>query len=419
LAAAIAVVGVEVTLIGLTLTGATMLQRDLSLADDLAFGLSVAATGLAFTGLAALAAQVAATGRGAGAVGAAVLGLAFLLRAFGDTDRAQGGSGWASWLSPLGWANQTRVFVDTRWWPILLPLAFALVTGGVAWVLAGRRDQGAGLVAARNGPAEAAKDLLSLSGLVWRRTRGSLLAWGGGAAALGLTMGPIISDMTGYIRDNPYIAAALGVRPDSGLAEVTAGFTALITAYMALLMAAFAILAVNAFHSDELAGLIARQLAEPVSRRRLLASVESMAGLGALLGMSVAGVSYLLVVAADDDLGREAALDVATATLHAFPGLILTVALASFLVAALPKLTVLNWIPFSYAFAYSIVGQALNFPEWCRYLSPLSALAFSPDEAWSREAMESLLARAAVLLAVAAALFYAGHRRFAARDLLA
>ncbi|MDR2252671.1 MAG: hypothetical protein LBD97_02215, partial [Bifidobacteriaceae bacterium] len=135
LAAALAVTAAEVTLIGLSLGFGCMAYPSLGKGDCIAFGLAVAGTGLAFTGVGAVAAQVANSGRAAAGLGAAVLGAAFLARAVGDTAAVRGEPAWASWISPLGWANQTRVFVDLRCWPLLLTLAFALVAGAAGVLL--------------------------------------------------------------------------------------------------------------------------------------------------------------------------------------------------------------------------------------------------------------------------------------------
>lgn len=78
-------------------------------------------------------------------------GRAELVRAAGDSLTEHGSL--LSWFSPLAWSQQTRPFVDGRWWPLLLSLGLAAVTTAGAFALAGRRDLGAGLRAARRGPA--------------------------------------------------------------------------------------------------------------------------------------------------------------------------------------------------------------------------------------------------------------------------
>ncbi|MDR2453758.1 MAG: hypothetical protein LBD51_04270 [Bifidobacteriaceae bacterium] len=411
LAAAVAVTAAEVTGIGLALGFGAMLYPELDPTDCLALGLAIAATGLAFTGLGALAAQVSGTGRGAAGLGAAVLGGAFLARAVGDTAAARGDSAWASWLSPLGWPNQTRVFVDLRWWPILLSLAFALVTGAAAAFLAARRDHGAGLVAPRAGPARASAALAGPLGLVWRRTRVSLLGWTAGAVTLALCMGPVLGSLSDYLTDNPVMSEWLGLDPAAGASAVIEGFTALIILYLAMLLAASAISAVGAFPGDERQGFAARQLAEPVARERLLGATLGGATASTLVGFGLAAGAYVLVVALNPTVSPGLAADVAAASLRALPGLVATVALAGFLVAAFPRLAALSWAPFAYAFAHVILGPALKLPDWTRYLSPLSAVPYSPATAPDWPAL-------ATLLVAAAALAFAAFRRFRTRDLL-
>ena len=58
-----------------------------------------------------------------GAVGAA-LGAAYILRAAGDA-----GDGILSWLSPIGWGQQTLPYVQNRWWPLLVPLVVTCGAG--------------------------------------------------------------------------------------------------------------------------------------------------------------------------------------------------------------------------------------------------------------------------------------------------
>ena len=120
-------------------------------AGSVALGASLGGVGLAFAGVAVLAMQVnQSTGGAYGVVGAAI-GLAYALRAAGDV-----GDGTLSWLSPIGWGQAMRPFADERWWPLLLMLGFGAVLVVAAFALLERRDDGAGLVAPRPGPAHAA-----------------------------------------------------------------------------------------------------------------------------------------------------------------------------------------------------------------------------------------------------------------------
>lgn len=92
-------------------------------AGSVALALGIAACGLVFAGVAAIAAQLASGARSARGIAIGAVGVAFMLRAVGD-------AGSLSWLSPLGWVGLVRPFAGERWWVLVLPLVLAVVRGG-------------------------------------------------------------------------------------------------------------------------------------------------------------------------------------------------------------------------------------------------------------------------------------------------
>ena len=125
--------------------------------------------------------------RAAAGLAGAGLGAAFVLRAGGDLASPQGST--LSWLSPLGWAQQTAPFVLDRWWPLSLVLGFAVVTVSVGFVLADRRDLAASLFAVRPGPSNASDALETPLGLALRLQRASILGWAASLFVAGLLFG--------------------------------------------------------------------------------------------------------------------------------------------------------------------------------------------------------------------------------------
>src|SRR5690606_40840324 len=111
-------------------------------------------------------AQLTERARAASGTAMAVLGAAFVVRGIGDVLEPTGS--WLSWFSPIAWAQQTRLYVDLRWWPLALSAALTAGLLVVAVLLTQRRDLGAGLRPARPGPATAGTSLLSASGLARR-----------------------------------------------------------------------------------------------------------------------------------------------------------------------------------------------------------------------------------------------------------
>ena len=135
-------------------------------AGSAALALGIGCCGLAFTGVAAVAAQLTSSASTARGIALAVLGVAFVLRGVGDSAGAAGPS-WLSWASPLAWIQLAQPFAAERWWVLALPLAVAAGGTGLAFELAARRDQGAGLLPDRPGRATASAFLRSSC----RRTR--------------------------------------------------------------------------------------------------------------------------------------------------------------------------------------------------------------------------------------------------------
>ena len=82
---------------------AGLLTTDVPPAGSLAFGLALAGSGLVFSAVAAVAAQLSTGARTARGIAFGVLGVAFALRAVGDAS-----TGTLSWFSPLGWSLAVR-----------------------------------------------------------------------------------------------------------------------------------------------------------------------------------------------------------------------------------------------------------------------------------------------------------------------
>lgn len=139
---------------------------------SLLFGAGQTAVGVVFAAVAAVTVQLNEHARGASALAGAALALAYTLRAAGDM--AEVGGNALSWLSPIGWAQQTRVYVDGRWWPLALALALALVLVASGYWLSTRRDVGASLMQTRPGPAHARDRLATPLGLAWRLHRSNV-----------------------------------------------------------------------------------------------------------------------------------------------------------------------------------------------------------------------------------------------------
>ncbi|CAN5235095.1 hypothetical protein BH23ACT9_BH23ACT9_12940 [soil metagenome] len=159
--AAALVVGIGAAMIAGAIVSLALTASGLGGLGALTAGTAIAGVGAVFAAVAAVTAQVAWTARGANGAAGAAIALAFLLRAVGDAlgEVASSGveliSAWPSWGSPIGWGQQVRPYHQDAVSVLALFAVAAVALVGLAVGLSNRRDVGAGMIAARPGPASA------------------------------------------------------------------------------------------------------------------------------------------------------------------------------------------------------------------------------------------------------------------------
>ncbi|MDR2985458.1 MAG: ABC transporter permease, partial [Nocardiopsaceae bacterium] len=225
-AALVIAVSANIALAVLVTAGLVLLG--LPAAGTISLALAIAGSGLVFTAVAALCAQVASTARGARGLAILVIGATYLFRAVGDSSGPHGPH-WLSWLSPIGWAELIRSFGTIRWWVLALPVAVAVIVTAAAAFLAVRRDYDAGMLPQRPGPASARAWLRSPFALALRLHIGGLIAWMAGAVIYGVIVGSAAKGIGGLLGSDRirHIVVELGGKSaltDAYLAAII-GFT--------------------------------------------------------------------------------------------------------------------------------------------------------------------------------------------------
>ncbi len=344
---------------------AGLLGTDIPAAGSLAFGAALAGSGLVFTAVAAVAAQLSPSARVARGIAFAVLGTAFTLRAVGDA-----GSGALSWLSPLGWSLQVRPYAGDRWWVLLLHLATTAVLTVVAYRLLAGRDVGAGLIAERAGPGTAGPGLRGVVGLTWRLDRGAVLVWTVGLCLYGVLMGSVAHGIGDELGDSTVardIVARMG-----GTSALEQAFLAVAFAMLGMVAAAFAVSLTLRLHQEEAAQRTETTLAGAVSRTRWLASHLVAALAGSAAAILVAGVAAGLVygIAADDVAGKLTVV-VGTAAVQ-LPAVWLLSAVTLALFGLAPRFTPVAWGVLVAFIALYLIGSLAEFPQWVLDLEPFA-----------------------------------------------
>jgi ABC-2 type transport system permease protein len=403
LAAALGLAAIATTAVGLVITGA-LVAGGLGAVDSLATGLGTGLTALAFAGVAAVAAQLTEHARAASGTALALLGVAVVVRGAGDIAE-QGGSA-LSWLSPVAWTQQTRAFVDLRWWPLLLTAGIVAGAGALAWRLAGRRDLGAGLVRPRPGPAQASAALSGPVALAARLQRGAVLSWATGLFVLGLVLGSLGDAVAAMLADAPQFAEFLASAPG---ADPTETFFAATLLYVGLGAGAYAASSVLRMRGEETSGRVEPLLATALSRLH-------WAGAGLVV---TAGAAVVLLVAGGLGMGISAAVvagdaglvaTLAGAALAYLPAVLLVAGIAAALFGLAPRATPLVWVVVGYAVVLGMLGGLLGLPQWVLDTSPFGVTPALPGA-------ELEAAPLVVLGALAAGLLAAGLAGIRRRDL--
>jgi ABC-2 type transport system permease protein len=359
--------------------------------------------GLVFAGITALTVQVTEYSRAATGIAGAALGAAWAVRAAGDMLRDYGSP--LSWCSPLAWSNQTRPYVDGRWWPLLLSVGLAVAAAAVGYALSARRDVGAGLVAARPGEPVAAPWLRSPLAVAFRLQRASLIWWTVALAVLGFMFGGLgdqIADPEDMSQDR---IEMFGGSVDTLLD----GYLGVITLFTAAYAGIMVVLGVQAVRSEETKGRAEPVLATATSRWSWFGSYLAVISLGLVGLLVVAGFATGTGAAVSAGDGSYI-WDLTMAHLAHAPGVLVLLGIAALLFGVLPRTIAVTWAVLGYSLFLGLFGTIMDLPQWAHNLSPIAHIGQPPLDSISWSA-------AMILLVAAAALMATGLARFRRRDL--
>ncbi|MGO1359492.1 MAG: ABC transporter permease [Brevibacterium aurantiacum] len=362
----------------------------------LLFGASIAAAGCVFAAISAVTVQLTSFSRAASGIAGAVLAASFVVRGLGDMSAVAGGDlDWLSWFSPLGWSQQTAPYTLDRWAPLLLSAAAVLALIGLSLFLQSRRDLSAGIFADRLGRPTASPFLSTSTGLALRLQRSSLTWWSIGIFAMALIFG----SFTGAMEDG-----AAGMPKEildlmGGSRGIVDGYIGYMALYFAMIVSAYAIIAVSGLRAEETSFRTEPVLAAAVGRGRWVLSWTLVTLLGSLWLMTVAGVGEGLGAAAstgDWSLLGPAILGHVAQTASVW--VLLGLALALYGLA--PRLQGLVWILFVYSAGMALFGPMMRLDEAVLDTSVFVHIGQYPAQDLSAEAVLTLTAATAVLLAL-------------------
>lgn len=372
---------------------AGLLTTDVPPTGSLAFGLALACSGLVFSALAAVTAQLSTGARTARGIAFGVLGFAFALRAVGDAS-----TGTLSWLSPLGWSLQVRPYASERWWVLLLHLVTTVVLTIAAYTVLRRRDIGGGLIAERPGAPTASTTLSGPFGLAWRLQRATLLAWTIGLCLYGALIGSVVGTIGDTVAGSSTISDIVSKLGGSQVLEDA--FITIAFSILAVAAAAMAISSTLRLHQEESNLRGETIVAGAVGRLRWAASHIIVAIAGAAVAILAAGLvaGFSYGIASGDVGGRlPAVLTVAAVQL---PAIWMLAAVTVGLFGLVPRFTPAAWGVLVAFIALYLLGSLAGLPHWLVNLQPFTHAQRTPGQPFDATPVLWLLVIDAVLLSV-------------------
>jgi ABC-2 type transport system permease protein len=279
-----------------------------------------------------------------------------------------------------------------------------LVLAALAVALVARRDLGAGLLAARPGPATAAPRLGSPLALAWRLQRSLLASWAAGFAVLGAVMGSIATNVGGFVdsAQSRDLIVKLG-----GVNGLTNAFLATEFGFMAVIASAYGIQAALRLRSEETEQRAEPVLATSVSRARWLGSHLIVALAGSALLLVVAGTAAGLTNGAQAGDPGAALGRLLGAALGQVPAVWVLVGIVVVLVGLAPRAATAAWVALVVFLLIGELGALLGLDRAVQDVSPFAHVPRLPGGELSAAPLLWLAATAAVLVAAG----FAGFRR--------
>jgi len=355
--------------IGLGLYSLRIESMDLN--GSLLYGAGLGVTGIFFTAITAVFAQLAENSRGTIGLSFAVLGASYLIRAIGDVSNET-----LSWFSPFGWVLSAEVYVNNYWLPILLTIGASIVFFVLAYYLNAIRDLGAGFLPSRPGKKHASLFLQSPLGLASRLQRTGIIAWAIGMFILGASYGSVLGDIESFFKDidimNEILTSAEGF-------SLTEQFISMLMSILAMISTIPALMGILKLKGEEGKNRTEHLLSRAVSRTRLLTSYLIVAlGIG-YLSLSMASIGLWSAGAAVMDDGI-AFSTIYSAAMVYLPAMWVMIGLAVLFIGLAPGFSGLVWIYLLYSFIVVYLGKLLQFPDWMSNLSPYGHIPQLPVE---------------------------------------
>ncbi|WP_156291579.1 ABC transporter permease [Oceanobacillus salinisoli] len=343
----------------------------MDLEGSLLYGTTLGVTGIFFTGVTAIFAQLTESSRGTIGFSIAALLIAYFVRAIGDVS-----NGTLSWLSPLGWVTQTGAYSDNNWWPIVWMIGASIFLFFFANYLNAVRDLGAGFLPAKPGKKYATAFLQNPVGLALRLQRTAIIAWAVGIFVMGLSYGSVFGDLDSFFEGNELLEQMLA--SEEGF-SYTEQFIPMLMMIMSILASIPTLMSMLKLSGEEKKSRIDHLLGRAVSRTRLMGSYVIIAIFNGFMMISLSAIGLWAAASAVMEEPFSFGTIYGAAMVY-YPAMLVMIGCTVFLIGYAPKLTGLIWIYLFYSFFVLYLGGLFDFPDWVGKLTPFGYIPQLPVE---------------------------------------
>lgn len=380
---------------------AAMGIEGMELGSSILFGFANGVTGFVFAGITIVFSQLSSNARGAIGYPLGLLGIFYIIRAIGDISIES-----MSFLSPLGIICKTEVYVNDKWWPIIILTIVSSLLFALAFKLNSIRDLGQGLIAARKGKTHASPLLGSSLGLSLKLLKPTLITWAITIFVLGTAYGSIFGDIESFIESSEILKLVFASDPDANMAMQ---FVDTLMVIMSIIATIAIIMIIFKLRGEEKRGRLDEVLARNVSRIIILSCYVIIAVIFTVIlqCLTVLGLWSAAYMVMDEPL---ALIDVFKSGLIYVPAMLVFVGLATTITGLLPRGTILVWLFLGYAFFTNYMGKLLDLPEWTEKITPFGNTPKVPTEEF--EALPII-----IMCLISASLIIVGLISFRNRDI--
>lgn len=340
-------------------------------------GAATGLVGIVFLAVGLVAAQLMATSRGANSLSTWILLGTFVLAGIGNAlgtpsdDLTHMQSSWLTWLSPFGWAENTRAFDADAAGPLVLLAVAAVALVGGACALQARRDLGGAFIPERAGRAHARPALRSNLSLVARLAASSVIGWAVGGLLTGViatALGSVASQIGGQ---NAAVADVL--RKLGGGTDIQVGVVVVFFMMLGILAACAGVQTVARARQEEARGTAEAVLGTSIDRTRWLGGYLLVALIAVVLTIA-AGIAGAALGGATGSDGGALVRDAAIAGLGQLLPAVLFAGLTALVFVLAPRLTItLGWTLVTLAAVIGLFAPLFGLDEAVADISPFAS----------------------------------------------